>query len=359
MRAAHLLGEKKLVTVLFADVVDSVSLAERLDPEDWAFVMNRAFERLSGAITRHGGTIGRLMGDGLLAFFGAPVTHEDDPLRAVLAARDLLGAAREYSCEAEAIIGRRFLVRVGVNTGWAVLGDIGSRSKFEYTAMGDAVNVAARLQASAEPMTALISEDTHRHLATYFDFRDQGVVPIRGRSRGVRAFKLESSDAPSDDSQPAPRSEAQGEEIVAEVQRAVGRDSPGLEHVPPTIQQVIAARLDGLEPDAREVLRLAAIVGNSVAERVLCALAEDPQRVAPCLATLEQMKFLRAEGAGPERTYRFTHALTREVAYATVLRRTRAAVHDRLRAHLPSDQAVLANQSSVGGRASAIVNRGA
>lgn len=84
MRAsAHLAGERRIVTVLFADVVGSTSLAEQMDPEDWTAVMNRAFDLLTPVIYRYEGTIARLMGDALLAFFGAPVAHEDDPVRAV------------------------------------------------------------------------------------------------------------------------------------------------------------------------------------------------------------------------------------------------------------------------------------
>src|SRR5215472_18035077 len=96
MHAARVAGERKIVTILFADVVDSTALAARGGAEDWTAVMNDAFERLSPAIERFGGTLARLMGDALLAFFGAPVAHEDDAVRAVAAAQDLLQAARDY-----------------------------------------------------------------------------------------------------------------------------------------------------------------------------------------------------------------------------------------------------------------------
>src|SRR5262245_7915944 len=99
LRAAHLSGERKIVTCLFADVVGSTTLAEQMDPDDWTEIMNRAFDRMSPAIYRYEGTIARLMGDAILAFFGAPVTHEDDPVRAVHAALDLLAQARAYADE--------------------------------------------------------------------------------------------------------------------------------------------------------------------------------------------------------------------------------------------------------------------
>src|SRR5581483_3299740 len=160
MRAAHVEGERKLVTTLFADVVGSTALAEQMDPEEWTAIMNRAFERLSPAIHRYEGTIARLMGDALLAFFGAPVAHEDDPVRAIRAALDLLAAARAYAEEVRRTYGIEFAVRVGMNTGMVVVGAVGSDLKYEYTAMGDAVNLAARMQSAAEPGTVLIADNT-------------------------------------------------------------------------------------------------------------------------------------------------------------------------------------------------------
>jgi class 3 adenylate cyclase len=191
MRAAHLVGERKLITVLFADVVGSTSLAECMDPGDWAAVMNRAFARLSPVIAAYGGTIARLMGDGMLAFFGAPAVHADDPLRAVGAARELLGTALAFSNEVQPVLGSPFELRVGINTGWVVLGDVGTELKFEYTAMGDAVNVAARLQAAAQPMTALLTQDTYYHVSGRVACRDRGIIPIRGRKQPVRAFEVQ------------------------------------------------------------------------------------------------------------------------------------------------------------------------
>ena len=99
MRAAHLAGERKIVTCLFADVVGSTTLAEKFDPEDWTDIMNHAFERISKPIYDYEGSIARLLGDAILAFFGAPVTHEDDPVRAIRAALEMLDKVREYADE--------------------------------------------------------------------------------------------------------------------------------------------------------------------------------------------------------------------------------------------------------------------
>ena len=165
MRAsAHLAGERRVVTVLFADVVGSTALAEHLDPEDWTGIMNNAFERLVPAIYKYEGTIARLMGDALLAFFGAPVAHEDDPIRAVYAGLDLVAATREYASEVRERFGIDFAVRVGLNTGPVVVGEVGSDLVYEYTAMGDAVNLAARMQSAARPMSVLLAENTYRFI---------------------------------------------------------------------------------------------------------------------------------------------------------------------------------------------------
>jgi class 3 adenylate cyclase len=189
-QTTHTTGERRIVTVLFADVVDSTSLAERMDPEDWTSIMNRAFDLLTPVITRYEGTIARLMGDALLAFFGAPVAHEDDPLRAGYAALDLIKAAGEYSEELRKQFGIDFGVRVGINTGPVVVGDVGSNLAYEYTAMGDAVNLAARMQAAAKPMTVLITENTHRLMGNSFEFIDLGLISIRGKSEPVHVFEL-------------------------------------------------------------------------------------------------------------------------------------------------------------------------
>ncbi len=190
MRAAHLEGERKTVTVLFADVVGSTALAEQMDAEDWTTIMNRAFERLSPAIYVYEGTIARLMGDALLAFFGAPVAHEDDPVRAIRAALDLLAAARKYAADVRRDRGIEFAVRVGMNTGLVVVGGVGSDLKYEYTAMGDAVNLAARMQTAADPDTVLISEHTYRLAARFFEFEDRGMIAIKGKAEPVQAYRV-------------------------------------------------------------------------------------------------------------------------------------------------------------------------
>lgn len=183
-------SERRVVTALFADVVDSTALAEQLDPEDWAEIMNHAFERMAPVISQYGGVITRLMGDALLAFFGAPLAHEDDPLRAAHASLDLLQAVRDYAEEVHRLYQINFSIRVGLNTGPVVVGEVGSTQVHEYTAMGDAVNLAARMQSAARPMSTWLTENTYRYIAHAFDCTDLGRITIKGKTEPVQVYEL-------------------------------------------------------------------------------------------------------------------------------------------------------------------------
>jgi class 3 adenylate cyclase len=183
-------GERRIITALFCDVVRSTALAERLDPEDWREIMNRAFGILTGPIERYEGTVARLMGDAILAFFGAPSAHEDDPQRAVFAALEILREVKPFAAQIKDEYGLDFAVRVGINTGPVVTGDVGSQRVAEYTAMGDAVNLAARMEQAAEAGTILIAEDTQRLVAPLFELEDLGGIEVKGKSVPVRAYRV-------------------------------------------------------------------------------------------------------------------------------------------------------------------------
>ncbi|MDA0799710.1 MAG: zinc-ribbon domain-containing protein [Chloroflexi bacterium] len=144
-------GERRVVTMLFCDVKGSTATAEKLDPEEWADIMNGAFEHLTSPVYAYEGTLARLMGDAILAFFGAPIAHEDDPQRAVLAGLEILRAIEPYKKQIEAQWGFEFDVLVGINTGLVVVGEVGSDLRVEYTALGDAVNLAARMEQTSVP----------------------------------------------------------------------------------------------------------------------------------------------------------------------------------------------------------------
>ena len=190
MRTAKLTGERKPVTALFADVVGSTALAERLDPEDWTAMMNEAFDEMSKAVFRYEGTIAQLQGDAMVAFFGAPVAHEDDPDRAVRAALDMVAAIDEFARQLKATHGIDFRIRAGINSGPVVVGNVGTDLRYEYTALGDAMNVAARMQAAAEPGSVLITASTHRLVADAFEAEDIGEIAVKGKTERVHAYRV-------------------------------------------------------------------------------------------------------------------------------------------------------------------------
>ncbi len=183
-------GERRIVTMLFCDVKGSTAMAETLDPEDWAEIMNGAFERLIAPVYRYEGTLARLMGDAIFAFFGAPIAHEDDPQRAVQAGLDIIAGIAAYKERISAERGLDLDVRVGINTGPVMVGQVGSDLRLEYTAMGDAVNVAARMEQTAEPGTVQITAETHRLVEPFFDLEPLGGIEVKGKAEPVSAFRV-------------------------------------------------------------------------------------------------------------------------------------------------------------------------
>jgi class 3 adenylate cyclase/tetratricopeptide (TPR) repeat protein len=183
-------GERRVVTMLFCDVRGSTAMAEELDPEDWTDVMNEAFAHLIAPVVRHEGTVARLMGDAILAFFGAPTAHEDDPQRAVMAGLEIVTSITTLREKLARERGLDLNVRVGINTGPVVVGEVGSELKQEYSAMGDAVNVAARMEQTAEPGTVQITEDTYRLVADLFDVEPLGGVELKGKRRPVESYRV-------------------------------------------------------------------------------------------------------------------------------------------------------------------------
>ena len=183
-------GERRVVTMLFCDVAGSTAASGPLDPEDWAEIMNCAFQHLITPVYRHEGTLARLMGDAVLGFFGPPIAHEDDPQRAVLAGLEIIRGIRPYSAQVRDNWGLDFNVRVGINTGLVVVEEVGSDLRVEYTALGDAVNLAARMEQIAEPGTVQITEDTHKLIAPLFEFEDLGGLRVKGKDEPVPAYRV-------------------------------------------------------------------------------------------------------------------------------------------------------------------------
>lgn len=184
-----MVGERRVITMLFCDVKGSTAAAEKVDPEIWTGIMNGIFEYMIRPIYKYEGTVPRLMGDAILAFFGAPIAHEDDPQRAVLAGLEIQEEIKEYAEKIHRQHGLEFGLRVGINTGLVVVGAIGSDLRMEYTAIGDAINLAARMEQTALPGTIQISDETYKLVAPFFDFEDLGEVEVKGKDAPIKTYR--------------------------------------------------------------------------------------------------------------------------------------------------------------------------
>src|SRR3954468_13540700 len=183
--------ERKVLTAVFADVVGSTALAERLEPEDVKLVVGEAVARIVSEVESLGGHVKDLAGDEVLAFFGAPTTREDDAERAVRCALRIVAEVEEYAREVRRGWGAEgFGVRVGAATGAVVVGEVGAGSRVEYAAFGDTVNVAARLQSAAEPGSVLVDEATHRAVERLFEWGDARELDVKGKSEPVAAWPV-------------------------------------------------------------------------------------------------------------------------------------------------------------------------
>jgi len=183
-------GERKQVTVLFADVKGSMDLAEGQDPEQWRRIMQGFFSILSDEVRRFEGTVDKFTGDGIMAVFGAPVAHEDHARRACLAALRMLDDIAEYAAELRRKHGLNFSARIGINSGEVIAGAIGAGGDGAYTAVGHTVGLAQRMEALAEPGKAYLTEATAELAQGFLELDDLGEFEIKGASRPVRVFEL-------------------------------------------------------------------------------------------------------------------------------------------------------------------------
>ena len=183
-------AERKQVTVMFADLSGFTGLAERTDAEEVRNLVNACFERLGEVVTRYGGYIDKFIGDELMVLWGAPVAMEDHASRALYASLDILGALEAFNAERPELKEQPLGLHLGLNSGLVVAGAIGTETRREYTAMGDAVNVAARLVARAQSGEILVGADTRRLAGDYFEFEDRGAVELKGRTTSQQVFRL-------------------------------------------------------------------------------------------------------------------------------------------------------------------------
>ncbi len=178
------------MTVLFADVMGSMQLAERTDPERWQTIMDGFFRALAAAVHHFEGTVDKFTGDGIMALFGAPIAHEDHAQRACYAALEMQRAVSEYADEVRRSDGISITTRIGINSGDVVVGSIGDDLSLSYTAVGHTVGLAQRMEALAEPGKAYLTAHTARLAAGFLEMRDLGEFEVKGASEPLGIQEL-------------------------------------------------------------------------------------------------------------------------------------------------------------------------
>ena len=183
-------GERKLVTVLFADVAGYTAIAEELEAEEIHLIMDGCFKILMDEIHKFEGTINQFTGDGVMALFGAPVAHEDHAQRACHTALSIQKAIGKYGEKIKNDSGIDFKMRVGLNSGPVIVGAIGDDLRMDYTAVGDTTNLASRMENMARPDTILVSGHTHRLARNFFEFKSLGKIEVKGKKEPQEVFEL-------------------------------------------------------------------------------------------------------------------------------------------------------------------------
>jgi class 3 adenylate cyclase len=183
-------AERRQLTVMFCDLVDSTKLSSQLDPEDWRDVV-RAYQRVcTDVIKRYDGHIAQLLGDGLLVYFGYPQAHEDDAQRAVRTGLGILDAMGDLNTRLQQAKGIQLAIRVGIHTGLVVVGEMGGEGRYENLALGEVPNVCSRIQGLAEPNAIMISTDTYRLIQGYFECQALGEQTLRGVAEPVHMYRV-------------------------------------------------------------------------------------------------------------------------------------------------------------------------
>ncbi len=181
-------GERRVATILVADVRGSTNLLEEVGTEVWVEMMNHVLQVMEAEVYHFGGEVDQFLGDGLLAFFGASAVHEDDPERAVLSGLWMQKTVTEYAAGLFEREGIELRIRVGINTGEVILTSVGEQHS-EETAMGEAIAVAARMEAAAEPGTVLVSENTYRLVESQFEWEALGQITVKGVSQPIAVYR--------------------------------------------------------------------------------------------------------------------------------------------------------------------------
>lgn len=195
---AMLVGENRVLSVLFSDIRSFTTISEGLTPDDLVNSLNKYFEMMVDIILKHNGIVDKYIGDAIMAFFGAPVKHNDDPLQSVTAALDMIDSLNEFN-KWELQQGRdEFKIGIGINYGVVTVGNIGSEKKMDYTVIGDMVNLASRLEGLTKKYreSIIISESLYKKVGGDFPCRMLDKVIVKGKKRGVRIYSVQRSITP-------------------------------------------------------------------------------------------------------------------------------------------------------------------
>jgi class 3 adenylate cyclase/pimeloyl-ACP methyl ester carboxylesterase len=187
---AALEGERKQVTVLFADVKGSLALIEHVDPEDARRILDAVLAVMTDAVHRYEGTVNKMLGDGIMALFGAPVAHEDHAIRACYAALAIQRAMQAEAARLRAAYGLEVSARIGLNSGEVLVRAIGNDLSMDYDAIGPTVHLASRMEQLASPGTSRLTAATARLAEGFLALRALGPVPVKGLSQPIEAFDL-------------------------------------------------------------------------------------------------------------------------------------------------------------------------
>ena len=179
-------NERKIVTVIFADISGFTALSEKLDAEEVRALINACFEYLVPIVQKYAGTIDKFIGDEIMALFGAPVAHEDDPERALRASLEMMDAIEVFNGARGTHLG----MHIGVNTGSVVAGEVGAQGRRDYSVMGDAVNLAARLVEASPRGEIFVGPATHRRTASLFEFQRFRRCKLKGKEEPVEVYRL-------------------------------------------------------------------------------------------------------------------------------------------------------------------------
>jgi class 3 adenylate cyclase len=182
-------GERKYVTVLFSDLSGYTAMSEKLDPEEVKETMSRIFGEIAQVIAKYEGFIEKFVGDAVMALFGVPESHEDDPIRAILAAREIHNLVEAMSPSLEGKIGRSISMHTGINTGLVVTGEV-NMEKGTHGVAGDAINLASRLQGLAQKGEILVGNDTYRQAEGHFSFESKEHATVKGKADPVQVYKV-------------------------------------------------------------------------------------------------------------------------------------------------------------------------